>query len=453
MTCHFRDPRPSDVSQGVDVASSCTVQTSLDWPSGVYIVRVATGEGVHPPTGFFVVRPQRRTADILLVLATNTYNAYNHFGGANTYVTIDAGHSGPATRVSFNRPLMPGFLEIPDELPRAAGVEASPVNLDYAMPLLERGMSYASTLAGWAVRERVFAHWAFERGFRLDFAVSEDLERAEILDGYRLVLSVGHDEYWSWGMRDTMESHIARGGNVAFFSANTCYFQVRYAANGDAMDTFKGDWRQDPVLGTTDERRLSGIWAHPKIGRPEAGFTGLSYAYGGMARMPGATPAGSGGYAVYRPAHWCFEGTELTFGDVFGTQGMIVGYECDGCRFGMVDGLPVPTGEAGTPETLEILALSPVSLWSKDTIPEMLRSHVRGEAELYDLEVAVDQIEGNLRPDTLDRYRHGHAVLASYTANGTVFHAGTTDWTYGLRAGDAVVERITTNVLKRLSGG
>ena len=37
-------------------------------------------------------------------------------------------------------------------------------------------------------------------------------EHPEVLDGARLYLSVGHDEYWSGGMPDTVEAFITRGG-------------------------------------------------------------------------------------------------------------------------------------------------------------------------------------------------------------------------------------------------
>ena len=38
---------------------------------------------------------------------------------------------------------------------------------------------------------------------------------------YGLYLSIGHDEYWSAPMRDTVEGFIAGGGNAAFLSGNT----------------------------------------------------------------------------------------------------------------------------------------------------------------------------------------------------------------------------------------
>ena len=40
--------------------------------------------------------------------------------------------------------------------------------------------------------------------------------------------------------------------------------------------------------------------------------------------------------------------------------------------------------------------------------------------------------------------------MGLYTRGGTVFTAGTTDWSHGLK-GDAAVARITGNVLDRLS--
>ena len=67
--------------------------------------------------------------------------------------------------------------------------------------------------------------------------------------GYRLLLSVGHDEYWSGPMRDTVEAFIAGGGNVAFLSGNTSFWQVRLE-DRDAGGPGAVDGRlQGPVQG------------------------------------------------------------------------------------------------------------------------------------------------------------------------------------------------------------
>ena len=50
-----------------------------------------------------------------------------------------------------------------------------------------------------------------------------------------------------------------------------------------------------------------------------------------------------------------------------------------------------------------------------------------------------------------DRGRTGAATMGVYTRGGTVFTAATTDWAHGLQGGDPIVERITQNVLDRLS--
>jgi hypothetical protein len=73
-------------------------------------------------------------------------------------------------------------------------------------------------------------------------------------------------------------------------------------------------------------------------------------------------PRSSGGFTVYRPQHWVFENTDLYFGDVFGSEANIFGYEVDGVKFTMKNGLPYPTGEDGAPDSLEILAMAPASL-------------------------------------------------------------------------------------------
>ena len=55
--------------------------------------------------------------------------------------------------------------------------------------------------------------------------------------------------------------------------------------------------------------------------------------------------------------------------------------------------------------------------------------------------------------DAASRIEHNHAVVGCFTVpgGGTVFNAGCTDWTYGIEGGDPAVQRVTRNVLERLS--
>src|SRR5262249_21621515 len=305
--------------------------------------------------------------------------AYNDWGGPNLYMA--------ASRVAFDRPLPKGFLDRPSEPDDRLANAARPGERDMA-PWLDYFVRHRVDpwcgAAGWFNWERRFVAWAEAIGHRIDVLTSLDLhERPDVLDPYRLYLSVGSDEYWSWAMRDTVEGFVGRGGNAAFFSGNTAFWQVRIADG--AMLCWKDRAPlADPVVGTADERRMTGLWSHPRIGRPENALTGVSFCRGGYARSGGGVPAGSGGYTVHRPEHWAFDGTGLGWGDVLGAAPVVVGYETDGCALRLVDGRPAPTGEDGTPPTFVVLATSPARLWTNrgddSEVPEIMRPGVYAAA-------------------------------------------------------------------------
>ena len=110
------------------------------------------------------------------------------------------------------------------------------------------------------------------------------------------------------------------------------------------MVGYKGQFKNDPVYGTDRIGELTSIWSDHLIGRPENQMTGVSFTRGGYHRIGKRVTNGAGGYTVYRPEHWMFDGTEIDYGDVLGAAATTVGYECDGCEYTVVDGLPHPTG-------------------------------------------------------------------------------------------------------------
>lgn len=389
-------PVPADAS-----ANGCRWPVALEfevdaaWSSGVYeVVLSPAGE---PPAekrrlpACFVVRPAPSVAPapILLQLATNTDAAYGTFGGYSLYAYN--GRDGvQGHRVSFLRPVSWGIFR------------------------------------NW---EAAFVAWAESNGYTLDYATNNDLEfHPEMLTGRRLLLSVGHDEYWSRPMRDTVMAFVTRGGNVAFFSGNTCCWQVR--AEADGLVCHKQNYRDDPrYVADGPNPTLTTLWSHPLVGDPENRLTNVGVLGGGFHKSHGMLMDGSGAFTVERPDHWVFAGTGLARGAEFGGARTIVGYECDGCEFTRVDGLPVPTGRDGTPKNFEILATAPASWGEESTL---------------------------LWWDAFPRKEPGHACLglSVRSPGGTVFTAGTTDWSHGLVApADPVVDRITRNVLDRLSKG
>lgn len=435
-------------SQGCGWPAATTVTAGPDWRSGYYEVQLTIDvDGKRRRDhAFFVLRPPADSPNrILLQLSTNTWYAYNDFGGRNLYTG--------ATHSSLLRPMALGYLHKPAGAGRRVTTTNPPdPDMNTHVGYLRRHhLSPYAGSAGWPDWELPFVQWAEREGYAIDVCTNADLEEhPTLVDGYRLLLSVGHDEYWSGPMRDTVEGFIARGGNVAFFSGNTAFWQVRLedqSPEGPAttMVGYKGRFKDDPVYDTGRVGELTSIWSDHLIGRPENQMTGVSFARGGYHRIGKRVTSGLGGYTVHRADHWVFEGTGLGYGDVLGAGATIVGYECDGCDFTYRDGLPYATGSDGTPESFVILGTAPAAHFTRETAT---RPPAPGEPS--ELEFISGRVFGERGHE--HRIANGHAVLGVYTssAGGTVITSGCTDWAHGLAGRDPQVERITANVLDNL---
>lgn len=430
---------PSDASaRGCGWPAAIEIPVGRDWRSGYHSVTVrADGEATH---AFFAVRPRRADpAPILLVLATTTYHAYNDWGGPSLYTG--------GTRVSFERPMARGFLVKPEPAGRMMQAEPDREAMGYRSWARPLGLSDWSGASGWWNWERPFTRWAERLGYQIDVAVSWDLERHPgALEGHELFVCAGHDEYWSWGMRDALDRFVASGGNAAILSGNTCCWQVRFKDGHRAMTSYKYRADDDPVLGTSDQHLLSGAWADRRIDRPETETIGLTFTRGGYSRYGLGAPDSPAAYEVHRPDHWVFEGTGLQRGDRFGERDAIVAYECDGCALRTdPHGFPVPTHVDGAPPGLEVLATASAHLWAQHEQPS------RYAEDPGDLEFAAQAVFGSAEPEHLAELADGRCTFGVFTrpGGGTVVNVGAIDWALGL--GDPVVGRITRNVLDRLS--
>lgn len=423
---------PADAgTRGCGWPVSVEIPVGDAWRSGFHLVRLRSDAG-ESAEAFFVVRATR-PGDALLVLSTTTWAAYNDWGGPSFYT---GGHVS-----SLERPLPKGFLERPDVHRFRAGRSLELSGEDIGS-YLGAGYSLWVVAAGWSSWERLFVQWAEREGLELDYAVGPDLETVGgLLDPYELYLSVGHDEYWSAGMRDAVEGWVERGGRAAFFSGNTSFWQIRFERDHRAIVAYKLDIDDDPVRGTARERELSTMWCDPLVGRPENAMTGVSFIRGGYAHLESA-PMGTGGYTVWRPESFVFDGLGLRAGDVLGAEPVVVGYECDGCELQLVSGRPVATGRDGTPESFEVLATAPAHLWETHERPAAL-----GDLGAGELNWAAARLAGADTPENRERFAYGNAVMGTFTrGKGRVFTTGCTDWAFGL--GDPAVARVTRNVIR-----
>ena len=195
------------------------------WPPGYYSADFVTESGDRErQIAQIIVRDPRAAAAVLLRLSTNTYQAYNAWGGHSLYPRPGEPQSQGAV-VSFDRPTPPDFFE------------------------------YEVYLLRWL--EALGRH----AGFSVDCASNFDVHRdPELLLRHKVVISGAHDEYWSKEEFDAFEHRIFhRGGNTIFMGANAAYWQVRYtdlnapqgngardAGEGRQLVSYKS--LEDPIL-------------------------------------------------------------------------------------------------------------------------------------------------------------------------------------------------------------
>jgi len=176
-------PPSSDRAVPVRVGWAVTdvIRVRRRWLSGYYEARFVLTSGDEAGRGsetYFVVRaPRAQRSQILVQVPVNTWQAYNAWGGRSLY----AGPTGPGYRVSFERPYEPGNKQSP---------------LEWEIQLvryLERG--------------------GYDVSYQTDLDTDND---PGSLLRHRLVMTAGHDEYWTKGIRDAFEEARDHGINLAF---------------------------------------------------------------------------------------------------------------------------------------------------------------------------------------------------------------------------------------------
>jgi len=316
---------------------AATVRIPDDWPSGLYVAHVTaggilTGGGVASPQAEarragvmgpqaqldipFVVRAREpgSQSNILVFVNDTTYEAYNFWGrslygfrsfNSSWYTSPGAGDAiRPwAFRVSFRRPFI-------GELPFVG----------------KKWIYWEEPLAKWLGRLEIDVEWA---------TLVDLHNNPNLLDGYTMVVSVGHSEYYSNEMYDALQKYITAGGNAAFFSANNCWWRIRIEDGGDTMVCYKVE-AFDPTSAHSASGRTEKTINWTK--QESAALLGTTLG-GALSPVP---PDGSHSrddinhdpahFVTLEPDHWVFAGTDLQQGDEFGTfgnGGTVVGYEID----------------------------------------------------------------------------------------------------------------------------
>jgi hypothetical protein len=236
-------------------AESAQWTVPRDATSGVYFARLVRDDvrGAASQV-FFVVRDdEEHRSTLLFQTSDTTWQAYNDYGGRGVYTVPNT------AKVSYNRPFTTRTAE------GGHAVESWVLYSEYPM-----------------------IRWLEANGYDVSYFTSVDSDRfgAKLRD-HRVVLSVGHDEYWSAAQRANFVAARDAGVNLAFFSGNTSYWKTRWEPSIDGTATpyrTLVTYKESIFNAKTDPSpQWTGLWRDPRFstpgdgGEPENAMTGTAY--------------------------------------------------------------------------------------------------------------------------------------------------------------------------------
>jgi hypothetical protein len=274
-------------SAGCGWSPSFSVAVAADWPPGIYASQLTAPAGLQHHV-MFVVRPTTPQRDIAVLVPTNTYNAYNYWGGHNQYTT---GQFGSQRTVTMQRPNMGTYRA--DFYVTNTGIID---HLLYSDLLLSRWMTSAGITTDWYT------------DLDLDATGASWLRTPSQGGTYKAVVMTTHPEYFSQTARDNLVNYQNAGGRIVYLGGNGIYEKIQYTTDRTAM-----------IFRTTDGSRA----LFQNIGEPETQILGVEL-----------YPASFMNFAAYQVLndHPFLAGTGLTVGSTFGAvayNGAASGWELD----------------------------------------------------------------------------------------------------------------------------
>ncbi len=197
-------------------------------PTFSWTVPASLASGIYFLNGrddlFMVVRgtPQQ---DIVVLHSTNTFNAYSNSGGRGLY-------SKPilAVAVSHQRPM-------------------------------DQAKSWQ-----WLR----FVQWLLQDAphqERIRHIIDSDMEDAQTLQGAKLLMIVGHSEYWTEGARRNFDAFIDRGGHAMVLGGNAMWWKVEYDGHRMLCDKSKRQRWIIPALNFPTIASIGGDFEHGGYGQ------------------------------------------------------------------------------------------------------------------------------------------------------------------------------------------
>lgn len=266
--------------------------TGLGWKSNLTIPTAGLKSGYYllelreQPSGGvyqipFIVRP-RKAPRVAFVAATNTWQAFNDFGGKSFYVDRRSPKEVVARNEALNGILSSlGLPNLPVHLPRARLLQP-----DRLISELRPDVPHHShqLRAEWNL-----AAFAERNGVSYGVYTDDDLtETSGIMDAAIIVFGA-HTEYWTQQMMDTLRSYVAKGGRVVFAGGNSMFFRVEKNAYGLSKLDHVESAASSSLTGTSTTDVSDPLYAP---------------------------------YKIVDSSHWVFAGTNVSNGDLFGKSSL-----------------------------------------------------------------------------------------------------------------------------------
>ncbi len=297
---------------------SLTVTVTPQFVPGDYLFKLIAGPRAASYVPLTIWDPQS-TATYVVMNRSFVEQGWNAYGGYSFYqgvgpCILDSNTYPPCNRarvVSFDRPYNTGFGAsdfIANEYPLVQLMEREGLNVTYIT----------------------------------DVTLSE---HPQLLQSHRVLLSLDHDETWTYSERAAVARAVAGGMNVVYFGAAAMVRHVRLQPSPFGPDSEEVDYRnalEDPLNGVASPLQVTGnTWDSPPTNWSPIPQIGVQYS-GYL------TPGASAAMVIYAPSSWVFAGTGLRKGT---TLPGVIASDFDHVISSTL-----------TPSNLEVLAHSPIPI-------------------------------------------------------------------------------------------
>lgn len=316
---------------------SLSVTITAAFVPGDYLIKLIAGPSAASYVPLTVTDPSSTATYVIMNRSLveqgwNTYGGYSYYAGAGPCIldTLSYPVCNRARVVSFDRPYDTGYGAsdfLTNEYPLIAFCEKRGLDVTYITDVT------------------------------LD-------ERPALLLHHKVLLSLDHDESWSYAERMAVQDAVSRGVNVVFFGAAAMVRHVRLQPSPLGPDREEVDYRnagEDPLNGIDSAMQVTAnTWGDPPTNWPPTAQIGVNYS--GYLTPDVIVPM-----VIADASSWVFRGTGLKDGSSI--PGVI------GSDFDHV------TTSSLTPPDLQILAHSPIpvseatvsgNLWNGQSYSDMV---------------------------------------------------------------------------------